>query len=140
MKMVNTANRSNKKKCSAEVAAVDGTSNSSKPTYRNTKGPIQTLEERRSKPYSFRRDKVAKIFRDALRDKLPLPECKRPEEAGKTDAPNYCPYHRVLGHTIEDCYVFKDIIERRYKSGEIQLPASVLQDPAPHTTAQVNII
>ena len=90
-----------------------------------------------NRTYSFRRDKVAKIFKDALRDKLPLPECKRPKEADRCDEPNFCPYHRVLGHTIENCYVFKDLIERKYRSGEIVLPQSVLQDPAPH--AYVNM-
>ena len=115
----------NKEKGMAEAAAVDNR---------------PTIEDRRNKPYSFRRDKVAKIFRDALRDKLPLPACKRPEDADKADQPNFCPYHRMLGHTIKDCYIFKDIIERRYRNGEIQLPASVLQDPAPHTYAQINMI
>ena len=44
----------------------------------------------------------------------------------------------ILGHTIEDCYVFKDWVERKYRNGEIELPKSLLQDPAPHE--QVNMI
>ena len=102
--------------------------------------PVLTLETRINKPYSFRRDKVAKIFRDALNDDIPLPECKRPEDADQSDQPNYCPYHRVLGHPIEDCFMFKNWVEEKYKNGEIELPQSVLQDPAPHTYAQVNMI
>jgi hypothetical protein len=38
----------------------------------------------------------------------------------------------VLGHTIEDCWVFKDLIEKEYKDGTIQLPKSFQQNPAPH--------
>jgi hypothetical protein len=29
-----------------------------------------------------------------------------------SDNPNFCPYHRILGHPIEDCWVFKDRVER----------------------------
>jgi hypothetical protein len=95
-------------------------------------GPITTLKEKKSKPYSFRRDRVAKIFSDSLKNGLQLPECKRPADMGKSDDPNYCPYHRILGHTIEDCWVFKEWVERKYRDGEIALPKSILQDPAPH--------
>jgi hypothetical protein len=45
---------------------------------------------------------------------------------------NYCPYHRVLGHPIEDCWVFKDWVEKGYTEGIIELPPNVLQSPAPH--------
>ncbi|KAH7690271.1 NAD(P)-binding domain-containing protein [Dioscorea alata] len=87
-----------------------------------------------NKNYSFRRDKVHKIFKDAMREGLQLPECKRPEEQSKKDHPNYCPYHRVLGHTIEDCYVFKDWVERQYQEGKITLSKNVLSEQqAEHT-------
>jgi Reverse transcriptase (RNA-dependent DNA polymerase) len=39
----------------------------------------------------------------------------------------------VLGHTIEECWVFKDFIERGCQDGIIQLPKSFQQDPAPHS-------
>ena len=136
---VNTANKGqNNKQSNAEVANTENKNGDSRPTYGDENKRNVSLAERKNKLYSFRRDKVAKLFRDALKDNLPLPECKRPEDASKSDQPNYCPYHRILGHTIEDCYVFKDYIERRYKKGEIILPESVLQDPAPH--AQVNMV
>jgi hypothetical protein len=38
----------------------------------------------------------------------------------------------VLGHTIEDCWLFKDLIERGYKNRTIQLPKSFQQNPPPH--------
>jgi hypothetical protein len=40
----------------------------------------------------------------------------------------------VLDHTIEDCWVFKDLIEEGYKFRTIQLPRSFQQDPAPHNS------
>ena len=30
---------------------------------------------------------------------------------GKTDNPNYCLYHRMLGHPTKICYIFKDILQ-----------------------------
>jgi hypothetical protein len=72
-----------------------------------------TLKQKKSKPYSFRRDKVAKIFKEAIENGLILPTSKRPTEMEKYSDSNYCPYHRVLGHLIEDCWVFKDWIEKR---------------------------
>jgi len=35
---------------------------------------------------------------------------KRPEEVEKTDDPNYCLYHKILGHPIKNCYIFKDVL------------------------------
>ncbi|KAH7689408.1 Retrotransposon gag domain-containing protein [Dioscorea alata] len=100
----------------------------------NESRPLPSLKDRMNKKYSFRRDKVHKIFKDAVREGLQLPECKRPEEQSKKDHPNYCPYHRVLGHTIEDCYVFKDWVERQYQEGKITLSKNVLSEqPAEHT-------
>jgi len=44
-------------------------------------------------------------------NRLKLPEARCPEEVGKTDNPNYCLYHRMLGHPTKRCYVFKDILQ-----------------------------
>lgn len=38
----------------------------------------------------------------------------------------------VVGHKIKDCWVFKDLVEKRIKAGEIELSEGALQDPAPH--------
>jgi hypothetical protein len=96
---------------------------------------FKTLKQKKTKPYSFRRDKVAQIFRGALKNGLALPASKRPEDANKSDEPNFCPYHRVLGHAIEDYWVFKDWVEKAYKNGEITLPKGFLQSPAVHEQA-----
>ncbi|KAL0402330.1 UNVERIFIED_CONTAM: hypothetical protein Slati_4262900 [Sesamum latifolium] len=49
------------------------------------------------------------IFDDLLEANLiDLPEMKRPEEAERKDDPKHCKYHRLVGHAIQDCFLFKD--------------------------------
>jgi Retrotransposon gag protein len=96
---------------------------------------FETLKQKKTKPYSCRKDKFAQIFRGAVKNGPTLPASKRPEDADKSDEPNFCPYHRVLGHSIEDCWVFKDWVEKAYKNGEITLPKGFLQSPASHEQA-----
>ena len=43
-------------------------------------------------------------------NKLKLPEVKHPE-VGTTDDPNYYLYHRMVGHPIKSCYIFKNVIQ-----------------------------
>lgn len=71
----------------------------------NYKTQVPTLEERRKNPIP--KDKVKKILKDAMKNGLKLADSKRPDEMKHSDDPNFCPYHRLLGHTIEDCWVFK---------------------------------
>ncbi|XP_078160179.1 uncharacterized protein LOC144555652 [Carex rostrata] len=97
-----------------------------------------TLDELKNKKYSFKREKTFKIFKQALEDGLELPICKRPEEASMVNHPKYCPYHRILGHTIEDCWAFKDLVEQKIKEGRMHLAPSAMQTPASHE--QVNVI
>jgi hypothetical protein len=70
--------------------------------------PFETLRQKKSKPYSFRRDKVLIIFKGVLKNMLELFMSKHSEDAEKSDNPNYCPYHEILGHTLEDYWIFKD--------------------------------
>ena len=50
-----------------------------------------------------------------------LPECKRPEEMGKVDDPNYCKYHRIISHPIQKCFVLKELIMKLAKERKIDL-------------------
>jgi hypothetical protein len=70
-----------------------------------------------------------------VKNGIALPASKRLEDADKSDEPNFCPYHRVLGHSIEDCWVFKDWVEKAYKNGEITLPKGFLQNLTSHEQA-----
>jgi len=38
---------------------------------------------------------------------IELPESKCPEEVGRTNDPKYYQYHRIIGHPIEKCDVFR---------------------------------
>jgi hypothetical protein len=94
-------------------------------------GPIQQGVHGVLKPLNKRR------LNRTPSGKIKLPS-KRPEDADKSDEPNFYPYHRVLGHSIEDCWVFKDWVEKAYKNGEITLPKGFLQSPSAHE--QTNMI
>ncbi|KAL0927954.1 hypothetical protein M5K25_002182 [Dendrobium thyrsiflorum] len=96
-----------------------------------------SLKDKMNKEYSFKRESVAKLFRQALKAGMELPECKRSEESKHSGDPNYCPYHRVISHPIEDCYVFKDWLERKYKKGEFTLSDNVLIHPRKESTRMV---
>jgi len=67
---------------------------------------------RANKLYSFKDEHVVSLFKLLQKsNKLKLPEARRPEEAGKTDDPNYYLYHRMLGHPSKNCYIFKDVLQ-----------------------------
>jgi hypothetical protein len=52
-------------------------------------------------------------------NRIELPKPKRPEEASKFKEPNFCHYHRILGHTLKGCFVVKDIIQKMIDDGTI---------------------
>ncbi|KAL8151400.1 hypothetical protein V2J09_021208 [Rumex salicifolius] len=71
------------------------------------------------------------IFDELMEAKaLTLPEPKRPNEVGMTNYPKYFPYHHLLGHSIEDCYTFKDIIEGMINKGEIEVEGGKSKGPS----------
>ena len=60
-----------------------------------------TFKEREQKVYPFLNEDMPNILEQLLQLKLiELPECRRPEDMGKVDDPNYCKYHRIIGHPI----------------------------------------
>jgi len=44
-------------------------------------------------------------------NRLKLLEIRRPEEAGNINDPNYYLYHRMLGHSTKNFYIFKDVLQ-----------------------------
>ncbi|XP_038717270.1 uncharacterized protein LOC120010560 [Tripterygium wilfordii] len=81
-----------------------------------------TLKQMQEKEYPFADSEVSGILDQLLEQKLiELPTSKRPEEIGQTDNPKYCKYHRIIGHPIEKCFVFKDIIMRLNRENKIDL-------------------
>ncbi|KAL0352209.1 UNVERIFIED_CONTAM: hypothetical protein Scaly_1609600 [Sesamum calycinum] len=81
-----------------------------------------TLKEMQAREYLFLDSDVLGIFDDLLEANLiDLPEMKRPEEAERKDDPKYCKYHRLAGHTIQDCFVFKDNVMQLARQDKISL-------------------
>ncbi|KAA0055534.1 ty3-gypsy retrotransposon protein [Cucumis melo var. makuwa] len=81
-----------------------------------------TLKERQEKVYPFPDSDVADMLEQLLKNQLiQLPECKRPEQAGKVDDPNYCKYHRVISHPVEKCFVLKELILKLAREKKIEL-------------------
>jgi hypothetical protein len=73
-----------------------------------------------------------------LKNELELPMSERPKDEEKLDNPNYCPYHRILWHTLKECWVFKDWVEKSIRNGDIILPKGFFQKLTPHE--QINTV
>ncbi|KAL0313207.1 UNVERIFIED_CONTAM: hypothetical protein Sradi_5720000 [Sesamum radiatum] len=81
-----------------------------------------TLKEMQAIKYPFLDSDVSGIFDDLLEANLiDLPEMKRPKEAERKDDPKYCKYHRLVGHAIQDCFVFKDKVMQLACQSKISL-------------------
>ncbi|KAA0066222.1 retrotransposon gag protein [Cucumis melo var. makuwa] len=52
---------------------------------------------------------------------IQLPECKRPEQAGKVDDSNYCKYYQAISHPVEKCFVLKELILKLARENNIEL-------------------
>ncbi|MQL92254.1 hypothetical protein Taro_024877 [Colocasia esculenta] len=102
-------------------------------TKKNEKGSTLSLAERLSAPYSFTREHTKELLDICLQENLiTLPEPKRPEEATMVDKPNYCAYHRMLGHTLETCYLFKNRAEKLIQARVIDMAEYLVNPPQPH--------
>ncbi|KAA0055462.1 retrotransposon gag protein [Cucumis melo var. makuwa] len=81
-----------------------------------------TLRERQKKVYLFPDSDVADMLEQLIKKQLiQLLECKRPEQAGKVDDPNYCKYHWVISHSVEKCFVLKELILKLARENKIEL-------------------
>ncbi|KAG9442388.1 hypothetical protein H6P81_018242 [Aristolochia fimbriata] len=81
-----------------------------------------SLEERQAKTYPFA-DADVPIMLDQLLDNqlLRLPEIKRTGDQSKSKDPNFCKYHRLVGHSTEKCFVLKDRIMELAAQGRIEI-------------------
>ncbi|GAA0141576.1 hypothetical protein LIER_02693 [Lithospermum erythrorhizon] len=62
------------------------------------------------------------MLEELLKAKLiELPEPKSLEEANRSIEPDYCKYHRVLGLSIEKCFIFKEKVMDLARQGAILL-------------------
>ncbi|KAK4391468.1 hypothetical protein Sango_1924600 [Sesamum angolense] len=84
-----------------------------------------------AREYPFLDSDVSGIFDDLLEANLiDLSEMKRPEEAERKDDLKYCKYHRLVGHAIQDCFVFKDKVMQLARQGFAVniLPLGILKE------------
>jgi len=69
-------------------------------------------QARAHKLYSFKDEHVVSLFKLLQKsNKFKLLEARRPKEAGKTNDPSYCLYHKMRGHPTKNCYIFKDVLQ-----------------------------
>ncbi|KAL0288481.1 UNVERIFIED_CONTAM: hypothetical protein Scaly_2730300 [Sesamum calycinum] len=81
-----------------------------------------TLKEMQEKQYPFLNSDVLGIFDDLVDANLiELSEMKQSKEAGQIDDPKYCKYHRLIGYSIQDFFVFKDKVMQLARQGKISL-------------------
>ena len=81
-----------------------------------------TLKESREKVYPFSDLDIVDMLEQLLEKQLiQLLECKRPEQVGKVDNPNYCKYHWVISHPIEKYFLLKELILRLAREKKIEL-------------------
>ncbi|XP_070010656.1 uncharacterized protein [Nicotiana sylvestris] len=79
-----------------------------------------TTKEMQPKEYPFLDFDVIAIFEELLELKLiELPKMKRLDEVGRTNDPNYCKYHRLIGHPMEKCFIFKEKVMDLATEGKI---------------------
>ncbi|KAA0032132.1 retrotransposon gag protein [Cucumis melo var. makuwa] len=81
-----------------------------------------TLKESQEKVYPFSDSDIVDMLEQLLEKQLiQLLECKRLEQVGKVDDPNYCKYHWVISHLIEKYFVLKELILRLAREKKIEL-------------------
>ncbi|KAL4649813.1 hypothetical protein ACB092_01G041900 [Castanea dentata] len=87
--------------------------------------PAKISTGNEQKVYPFLDADMPEMLEQLLNLKLiELPKCKRPEEVGKVDDPNYCKYHRIISHPIQKCFVLKELTMKLAKERKIDLDVS----------------
>lgn len=99
----------------------------------------QSFQDLLKKQYAFRRDLIKGMFDQIMEHKaLNLPEPRRPDQVNMTNNPLYCPYHRYVGHTIEDCITFKEWLQKAIDEKRINLDLEAL-NPDYHAVNVVTV-
>lgn len=58
--------------------------------------------------YSFKEEHIEGLFHLLNRhDRLKLPATRHLKQVGRTDHPNYCLFHRMIGHLTKNCHTLK---------------------------------
>ncbi|XP_020258335.1 uncharacterized protein LOC109834719 [Asparagus officinalis] len=100
-----------------EIMIVDSTP-PPKPAKRPKPRPF---EQHPPRQYNFREDQVVATLDTLIKSsRIKLPEVTKPEEANITSEPNYCAYHRFLGHRTSKCYILNDKLQALYDVGVLK--------------------
>ena len=92
-----------------------------RPTQENERCRL-SLKELEEKKYPFPDSDVPSMLEDLLqKNVIKLPKCKRLEEMGRVNDPNYYHYHQIISHPVEKCFILKDLIMKLAKQGRIHL-------------------
>lgn len=83
--------------------------------------------------------KVTALLKQWVKDSIvQLPIVNPAPTPVKERDPNFCPYHRRKGHSLEQCFVFRKTFDKKLKDGEIILQMRALvtcmSDPSPTIT------
>ena len=98
-----------------------------------------TMQELLKKQYIFHRELVKDMFNQLMEHRaLDLPEPQRPDQVNMTDNTLYCPYHRYVGHVIEDCFAFKEWLQRAVIEKRINLDPEAI-NPDYHVVNMVSV-
>jgi hypothetical protein len=99
-----------------------------------------SMQELLKKQYVFKRSMIKGFFNQVLEhDHIKLPDPNRPDQVRMTNNPLYCPYHRYVGHIIEDCVAFKEWLQRAIDEKRLGIqPDAINLDY--HATNMVSII
>jgi hypothetical protein len=98
-----------------------------------------SIQELLKKQYVFKRGMIKGFFNQVVEhNHVKLPNPKRPEQVEMTNNPLYCPYHRYVGHVIEDCVAFKEWLQRGIDEKRLALQPDAI-NPDYHAVNMVNI-
>jgi hypothetical protein len=85
-------------------------------------GQRPLIQELIKKQYVFKRAMIKCFFNQVVEyNHIKLPDPKRPDQVEMTNNPLYCPYHRYVGHVIEDCVGFKEWLQRAINKKRLAL-------------------
>ncbi|KAJ0962211.1 hypothetical protein J5N97_030039 [Dioscorea zingiberensis] len=76
----------------------------------------------------IKKDKRKELFDQAIEKGLDLPRPKRPCLMHLDSHPNYCAYHRLVGHTIEECQNFQKWVQRQVSTGNLTLTNDYIEE------------
>ncbi|KAF0918692.1 hypothetical protein E2562_025818 [Oryza meyeriana var. granulata] len=98
-----------------------------------------SIQDLLKKQYIFRRELVKDMFNQLMEHHaLNLLEPRRPDQVTMTDNPLYCPYHRYVGHVIENCVTFKEWHQRVVDEKKINLDPDAI-NPDYHSINMVTV-